>query len=100
MASSRHDMTDAEWLVLRSVLPTGRQGPMRKNDRRVFDGIFFRAAQWHPMARPAATPRSVHDLLQTAAIDGARTGPGRRSWRSYRDLSGRTTVRTAAEPGT
>ncbi len=41
MASSRHDMTDAEWLVPRSVLPTGRQGPMRKNDRRVFDGIFF-----------------------------------------------------------
>ena len=34
-------MTDAEWLVLRSVLPTGRQGPVRKNDRRVFDGIFF-----------------------------------------------------------
>ena len=37
----RHELTDAEWELLRPVLPTGRRGPVRKNDRRIMDGIFF-----------------------------------------------------------
>ena len=41
LSGDRHDMTDAEWEVLRPVLPTGRQGPVRKDDRRIMDGIFF-----------------------------------------------------------
>ena len=41
LSGDRHDMTDAEWEVLRSVLPTGRRGPVRKSDRRIMDGIFF-----------------------------------------------------------
>ena len=41
MYGSRHDMTDAEWDVLRQVLPTGRQGPVRKTDRQIMDGIFY-----------------------------------------------------------
>ncbi len=41
MSGHRHDMTDAEWAILRSVLPQRHQGPRRIHDRRVMDGIFF-----------------------------------------------------------
>ena len=41
MAGDRHDMTDAEWAILEPALPTGRPGPVRKDDRRIMDGIFF-----------------------------------------------------------
>ncbi len=41
MSGHRHDMTDAEWAILRSVLPQTHQGPRRLQDRRVMDGIFF-----------------------------------------------------------
>lgn len=41
MVGERHDLTDAEWQVLEQALPTGRQGPERKTDRKVMNGIFF-----------------------------------------------------------
>ncbi len=41
MSSQRHDMSDAEWEILRTVLPRKHQGPRRRNDRQVMDGIFF-----------------------------------------------------------
>ena len=41
MIGERHDMTDAEWAILQPALPTGRQGPERKTDRQVMNGIFF-----------------------------------------------------------
>ncbi len=40
MSGHRHDMTDAAWAILRSVLPPTHQGPRRLQDRRVMDGIF------------------------------------------------------------
>ena len=40
MAGDRHDMSDAEWEILRPALPVGRPSPARKNDRKVMDGIF------------------------------------------------------------
>ena len=41
MSGDRHDMSDAEWEILRSVLPDKHQGPERVHDRRVMNGIFF-----------------------------------------------------------
>ena len=41
MSGDRHDMSDAEWEILRSVLPHKHQGPERVRDRRVMNGIFF-----------------------------------------------------------
>ncbi|MXY34147.1 MAG: transposase [Boseongicola sp. SB0664_bin_43] len=37
----RHDVSDAEREILRSVLPRKHQGPRRVHDRRVMNGIFF-----------------------------------------------------------
>ena len=37
----RYDLTDFEWSVIEPVLPKGKPGPRRKNDRRVMNGIFW-----------------------------------------------------------
>lgn len=37
----RYDLTDLEWSVIEPVLPKGRPGPKRKEDRRVLNGIFW-----------------------------------------------------------
>lgn len=41
MRGQQQDMNDAEWDILRTVLPQKHQGPRRVHDRRVMDGIFF-----------------------------------------------------------
>ena len=37
----RYDLTDTEWSIIERVLPWGRPGPKRKDDRRVMNGIFW-----------------------------------------------------------
>lgn len=37
----RYDLTDFEWSVIEPVLPRGKPGPRRKDDRRVLNGIFW-----------------------------------------------------------
>lgn len=37
----RYDLTDFEWGVIEPVLPRGKPGPRRKDDRRVLNGIFW-----------------------------------------------------------
>ena len=41
MSGDRHDMSEAEWKILHSVLPHKNQGPERVHDRRVMNRIFF-----------------------------------------------------------
>jgi transposase len=37
----RYDLTDFEWSVIEPVLPKGRPGPKRRDDRGVMNGIFW-----------------------------------------------------------
>ncbi|GAB6052827.1 hypothetical protein JCM17960_16470 [Magnetospira thiophila] len=37
----RYDLTDFEWSVIKPMLPTGRPGPVRLDDRRILNGIFW-----------------------------------------------------------
>ncbi|MCY4139950.1 MAG: IS5 family transposase [Rhodobacteraceae bacterium] len=41
MSGDRHDLSEAEWETLHSVLPHKHQGPERVHDRRVMNRIFF-----------------------------------------------------------
>ena len=41
MAGDRHDMSNEEWSILQQVLPSGRPGRKRRDDRKVMNGIFF-----------------------------------------------------------
>ncbi len=73
MSGDRHDMSDAEWEVLRSVLPDKHQGPERVHDRRVMNGIFFvlrTGTPWRDL------PERYGPSASTASTGGARTAPG------------------------
>ena len=39
---ARHDLTDFEWSVIESLLPTKSRSLPRVDDRRVLNGIFWR----------------------------------------------------------
>lgn len=47
---ARFDMTDREWLVIRSLLPTNTRGVARVDDRRVINGILWRWRTGTPWA--------------------------------------------------
>ena len=38
---ARFDLSDEEWGVIEPLLPTQGRGPMRKDDRKVLNDIFF-----------------------------------------------------------
>ncbi len=40
MTNDPQDMTDDEWKTLQQALPTDGPGPRRRNDRKIFNGIF------------------------------------------------------------
>ncbi len=41
MVGDLHDMTNEEWSILQQILPSGRSGRKRRDDRKVMNGIFF-----------------------------------------------------------
>ncbi len=38
---ARFDLSDEEWAVIQPLLPVRKQGPVRRDDRQVLNGIFF-----------------------------------------------------------
>ena len=38
---ARYDLSEAEWRIVEPLLPPGGRGPVRTDDRRVVNGIFY-----------------------------------------------------------
>ena len=72
----RYDLTDFEWSVIEPVLPKGKPGPRRKDDRRVINGIFWvlRARALHGVIYP--TDMGHIRRLTIASTDGAKRVSG------------------------
>ena len=47
---ARYDLTDAEWAIIKPLLPNKSRGVKRVNDRRVLNGIFWRLRTGAPWA--------------------------------------------------
>jgi transposase len=47
---ARFDLSDAEWTVIRPLLPNKPRGVARVDDRRVINGIFYVLAHAHQHA--------------------------------------------------
>ncbi|MCY4139058.1 MAG: transposase [Rhodobacteraceae bacterium] len=97
MSGDRHDMSEAEWAILHSVLPHKHQGPERVHDRRVMNGIFFvlrTGTPWRDLPERYGPTRPA----TTATTGGARTASGRRSWRNFKGLRAMTAGATTARP--
>jgi transposase len=73
----RYDLTDFEWSVIEPVLPKGRPGPLRKDDRRVMNGIFWvlrTGAPWRDLPEQSVKPLSAHtapNKLSVTPITGS-----------------------------
>jgi transposase len=71
----RYDLTDFEWSVIEPVLPKGKPGPRRKDDRGVMNGIFWYSGR----ARRGAiypTHTGHTQRLTIASTDGAKLASG------------------------
>ena len=47
---ARYDLTDAEWSIIKPLLPNKSRGVERADDRRVLNGIFWRLRTGAPWA--------------------------------------------------
>ena len=74
---ARFDLTDFEWSIIEPLLPRKSRGVPRVDDRRVINGMLFKAktgVAWRdlPMAPPWSTPSA-----STCAV----AWPPSRAWR-------------------
>lgn len=93
----RHELTDAQWRKVESLLPVnGRPGEQWADHRRVVNGVLFRARTGVPW--PDLPERyGPWQTFMSGIAAGRPTAPGRSSWTSCR--SRRTPVtRTARSP--
>ena len=69
----RYDLTDFEWSVIEPVLPKGRPGPRRKDDRRVMNGVFWvlrTGAPWRDLPERFGDPIRIHTRFSRWAQSG------------------------------
>jgi hypothetical protein len=57
-------LSDDDWAQIEPLLPRGRRGARRVDDRRVISGIMHMPAFGCPLARLSARVRALHDGLQ------------------------------------
>lgn len=69
------DLTDAQWTVLRPLLPPPqRMGRPRANDRRTFNGICYvlrTGCRWSDLPAQYGSPATCHRRLSQWMRDGA-----------------------------
>jgi transposase len=90
---NRHDLTDAQWAVIKPLLPPQKPGPGRRraDDRRTLNGILHvlkTGCAWEDMPRAYGAPTTAWRRLQTWSQDGT----WERVWRallSQLDAQGR-----------
>lgn len=64
MAKQVYWLSDAEWRRIEPLLPRGRKGAHRVDDRRVISGIMQHAEIGFALARLPRSLRTLHDGLQ------------------------------------
>ncbi|GGQ33332.1 transposase [Streptosporangium pseudovulgare] len=72
----RHELTGQEWEKLRELLPPGRMGRPREDDRRVLNGIVWKirtGTAWRDVPERYGTRQSLHTRFRRWALDDAFT---------------------------
>lgn len=80
---NRHELTDAQWAVIKPLLPQQKPGPGRRraDDRRTLNGILHvlkTGCAWEDMPRAYGSPTACWRRLQTWSQDGT----WERMWRA------------------
>ena len=85
---ARFDLTDEEWAVVHPLLPAQGRGPERKDDRNVFNGIFYilrTGAPWRDLLKrygPHTTVYNRYVRWENAAYGSAFSKPSPRNVRT------------------
>lgn len=72
----RHELTDQEWEKLRELLPPGRMGRPREDDRRVLNGTVWKirtGTAWRDVPERYGTWQSLYTRFRRWAPDGTFT---------------------------
>ncbi|WP_428834100.1 IS5 family transposase [Microbispora maris] len=72
----RYELTDEEWEKLRLLLPSGRMGRPREDDRRVLNGIVWKirsGAAWRDVPARYGSWQSIYTRFRRWALDGTFT---------------------------
>jgi transposase len=69
----RHELTDAEWDRLKELLPSGRGGRPREDDRRVLNGIVWKirtGSAWRDVPGRYGCWQTLYTRFRRWALDG------------------------------
>lgn len=72
----RHELTDQEWEKLRELLPSGRMGRPRHDDRRILDGIVWKirtGAAWRDVPERYGPWQTLYTRFRRWTLDGTFT---------------------------
>lgn len=72
----RHELTDQEWEILKGLLPAGRMGRPREDDRRVLNGIVWKirtGSAWRDVPERYGSWQSLYTRFRRWALDGTFT---------------------------
>lgn len=72
----RHELTDQEWDALKELLPTGRRGRPREDDRRLLNGIVWKirtGSAWRDVPERYGSWQSLYTRFRRWALDGTFT---------------------------
>ena len=69
----RHELTDVEWERLKELLPLGRKGRPREDDRRVLNGIVWKirtGSAWRDVPERYGSWQTLYTRFRRWALDG------------------------------
>ena len=69
----RHELTDAEWDKLKELLPAGRKGRPREDDRRILNGIVWKfrtGSAWRDVPERYGSWQTLYTRFRRWALDG------------------------------
>ncbi len=72
----RHELTDQEWDALKELLPAGRRGRPREDDRRLLNGIVWKirtGSAWRDVPERYGPWQSLYTWFRRWALDGTFT---------------------------
>ena len=96
-----HDLTDAEWVEIESLIPPARRGGNKRtvNVREIVNGLMYilgTGCQWRDIPKDLPPRSTLHDYLDRWSYDGTLAAIHHALYVKCRERAGREASPTAA----